>query len=514
MEYVVDRSLKEVVKGSGIVFFGRVFAMGVNFLSTVLIIKYFTLTEYGIYSLLIAFLPFFVAFSTLGLHLGTPRQISYFKGKNEPKVRNVINSSLQISIVVAIILSVILYLSSNFLSNTVFHSTVFSQPLKISSIAIPFYVLMIIIVSIYRGFNRVDVKVYFLDILRAVFFLSFLTSIIIFALSFMELIYAYVLSFVIACLVLTFYTMRTPLPIKIEKKSVLRPRGKELLAFSLPLLVNVMLNMVLMWGGTVILGYFKSLDVVGLYSGAFILAAYILFVLTSTESIYLPIASQLYSRNLIEELRRTYQVLTKWIFSAALPTFLILFLFPELILSFLFGLNYIPASLALRILTLGFIFPVLLGLNTISLLVLGKTRLIMYIGLIGALVYIGLNILLIPLLGIEGAALASTSSYIIVNLISSTKLYQFEKIHPFSKNYLKLIVNSFLLMSLIYIVSSFIKIEFWMLPIFLIVFLSIYFVLLFLTRSVDKEDIDLLLALEKNLGVNATTIKRILKKFV
>jgi len=514
MEYVIDRSLKEVVKGSGIVAFGRIFAMGINFLSTVLIVRYFTQKEYGIYSLLIALLPFFVAFSTLGFHLGAPRQISYFRGKNEEKVRRVINSSLQISIVLAIIFSVVLSLSSNLLSNVVFHSTEISQPLKILSIAIPFYVLVVIFGSIFRGFNRVDVKVYFLDILRAALFLSSLVFIIVFTLSFIELIYAYVLSFALTCLALIFYTIRTPLPIKIEKKFALCPSGRELVIFSLPLLVDVMLKMILMWGGTVILGYFKPLDFIGLYSGALLLTAYILFVLTSTEAIYLPIASQLFSKNLIKEMQRTYQVLTKWIFSAAFPTFLILFLFPDLVLNFLFGANYISASLALRILTLGFIFPVLLGLNTISLLVLGKTRLIMYIGLIGALVYIGLNIILIPPFGIEGAALASTFSYILVNLVSSTKLYQFTKIHPFSKNYIKLIGNSFILMAVIYIVSSVIKMEFWMLPVLLILFLSAYFMLLFLTRSVDKEDIDLLLALEKNMGVNAEIIKKILRKFI
>ena len=84
--------------------------------------------------------------------------------------------------------------------------------------------------------------------------------------------------------------------------------------------------MILRWGNTLILGYFKTAELVGLFNGASLLASFITTVLTAAGFIFVPIASKLFSKNLMNEMRRTYQILTKWIFSAALPLFFILFL--------------------------------------------------------------------------------------------------------------------------------------------------------------------------------------------
>jgi len=514
MNYVVDQSLKKVAKGTGIVFIGMFIGKAIGLFSRIFIARNFTKTEYGIYSLALVLFSIFVTVSTLGLKEGTARQISYFRVRDKVKVRGIIISSLQIAIVASLLLSAILFLLSNIISDNVFHSPRLSKPLKIVSIAIFFSGLIYILTSIFRGFDRVDVKAYFEDILRNGLFLFSLIFIILFNLSFIVVIYAFTASFIITWIAYTFYAMRSPLPIKIEKSLAISPVGKELFFFSLPLLSILMLNMILMWGDNLLLGYFKTPAEVGLYNSAYPLAVLITFILSSTGFIYLPIASHLYSKNLIEEIGRTYQILTKWMFSASLPIFFVLFLFPESVLNFLFGPDYISASLVLRILTLGFMIDVFLGLNGHSLVVFGKTKLLMFICLAGALTNIILNIILIPPFGIEGAALASAFSYFTLNLLTSIKLYQLTNIHPFSKNNLKPIGISIILLILIYIVSSFINIKFWSLPIILIIYLLGYFILLLLTKSFDKEDIRLMLALEKRLGLNVTPIKKILKKFI
>nr|CCE70615.1 TPA: hypothetical protein PAB2422.2n [Pyrococcus abyssi GE5] len=48
----------------------------------------------------------------------------------------------------------------------------------------------------------------------------------------------------------------------------------------------------------------------------------------------------------------------------------------------------------------------------------------------------------------------------------------------------------------------------------LAVFLGVYFFLILLSRSVDKEDVELLLAVERKLGVDLKIIKKILRRFV
>jgi len=53
--------------------------------------------------------------------------------------------------------------------------------------------------------------------------------------------------------------------------------------------------------------------------------------------IYRPLATALYAQGKIEELKRVYQVLTKWIFLATLSLVAMMFLFPEATIELFFG---------------------------------------------------------------------------------------------------------------------------------------------------------------------------------
>jgi O-antigen/teichoic acid export membrane protein len=121
---------------------------------------------------------------------------------------------------------------------------------------------------------------------------------------------------------------------------------------------------------------------------------------------------------------------------------------------------------------------------------------------------------LIPSYGIIGAALASLFSYCMVNIFNSIRLYQITRIHPFTRNYVKPIIISIILLAIIYLFSSYIIIEIWMLPVILLLFFLIYGFLLILTRSFDKEDIDLLLNIERIAGLNLKSIKSLFRRFI
>ena len=57
-------------------------------------------------------------------------------------------------------------------------------------------------------------------------------------------------------------------------------------------------------------------------------------------------------------------------------------------------------------------------------------------------------------------------------------------------------------------------ISWWMLLVLFILYYSIFGLAILFTKSFDKEDIAMLLSMEKRLGLNLTTIKNILKKFI
>ena len=518
MSEIVTQSLQKIAKGTGIIFTGTIIGLLLAFVSRVIIVRYITQSEYGIFSLAFVLLTIFVMISTLGLASGVPRQIAYFRGeKDSKKVSGIVKSSIQIALVASIFSSILLFLLSDIISVKAFHSPELATPLKIFAIAIPFSVFITIFTSIFRGFDRVEPNVYFQNILRNVLLLPLLGIVILFGLSFIGVVYAYLASIALTCIAFAAYAAKKlPSSVKGEKNTNADSLRKELLFFSLPLLAVSILGMIMTWTDTLMLGYFKTPDVVGLYNTALPLVNLIPVVLTSMNFLYVPIASQLYSQNLIGELRRNYAILTKWMFALTLPLFLIIFLFPEAVLNILFGTRYIQADTALQILALGMFVNTFLGPNGATLIITGKTRFLMWTGLIGAIMNIALNIFLIPLFGIIGAAIASASSLAVINVLKSTWLYLLFRIHPFTKNYIKPILTSVLL---VFVIFTFVKnrfsvIPFWLLLVLLIIFMGAYGLSILVTKSFDKEDILMLLAIEERLGVDLTSIKDILKRFI
>ena len=515
MSEIVNQSLQKIAKGTGTIFIGSLLGLFLAFIGRLIIARYWTESDYGVFSLALVMLNICVIISALGLQNGVSRSIAYARGKNEcEKIQGLISSSLWLALAGSLILCLILFFTSEAIAIKIFHEPTLIVPLKIFAIAIPFFTLTNVLVSTFLGFGRVHAKVYFQDILGNVFFLILLLVVILFNLSFIEVFYAYMISLAILCLILVIYAIKH-LPIRITFKPPANPIAKELLFFSLPLLGVAMFQMIITWTDTLMLGSFKSSAEVGMYNVALPLAQLIGIPMAALLPIYGPITAGLYAQNSVPELRRNYAILTKWIFSATLPLFLLLFLFPEIVLNFLFGANYMLASQALRILSLGFIIVNLLGPNGTTLMAVGETKFLMWAIVVAACMNIALNTILIPQWGIIGAAAATTASLTLHCIIRHVKVHSILGVTPLTKNLLKPMISSISIIFIIYLlVGHFLSVTFWMLPLLFILFYAVYFMAILFSRSLDQEDIMVLLEIEKRMGLNFSKIKNVIKKFI
>jgi O-antigen/teichoic acid export membrane protein len=262
------------------------------------------------------------------------------------------------------------------------------------------------------------------------------------------------------------------------------------------------------------IGYFRSSYEVGVYNVAFILASLILIFVTSMGSLYMPITSKLYIRKQLEELRKIYAISTKWCFVGCFPFFCVLFLFPKLILEFLYGESYIIASLPLQILAIGMLTSCLTGPNFHTLIATGRTNLIVRSYLVGGATNFLLNILLIPSIGILGAAIASAFSIALVNMLLSWGLYKIIDINPLTRTYGKVLISSTAILLCIYLLSKSIYSSniFMVAGIFLLISLM-FLSLMLVTRSFDSEDLAILFEFERITGRDFSAIKRYFIKY-
>jgi len=514
MTEVVDEALRKVAKGTVIFLIGTLIYWLLEFICRVIIARGTTQTEYGLFSIGYVLLNIFVIIATAGLDSGTSRYIAYFRGREDNKVSSIVYSSLQLVLISGIICSFFAFFFADIISQKIFHNNELSVVLKIFAVAIPFLVLSNMLSSIFRGFDSVKEKVYFHDVLMSVLRVSFISAALLMGYKFSGIIYAYLLSIVTATTAFIIYAIKK-LPKSVKNMPNIAPMRKELLYFSLPLLATSALGILMSRVDTLMLGYFKTADIVGLYNAAHPIAQFISVALSSMLFIYIPIATQLYSKNLIVEMNRNYVILTKWISSVTLPLFLIFFLFPSRILNILFGADYVQARTALQILALGYFIGNLTGPNGATLIVVGETRFLMWASLTGTTLNVILNILLIPSHGIIGASIASVISLTLINILRCWRLHSLFNIHFIDKNVLKPVILSIALIFVVaFIFKNLVTATAWALIFLFVIFIFIHFITILFTKCVDEEDINMLLALEERTGFDFKKVRKMLKRFV
>ena len=228
MSEILNQSLQKVAKGSILILIGTGIGMLLGFAGRIILVRYITLGEYGIYSLALTILGILGTIAALGLSEGSARQIAYYKGKGDTlKIRGIVSSSIQLSLTASIVLSIVCFFASGFISTEIFHNSELSTPLRIFSFTLPFVTLITILASIFRGFDRVDVRIYFQNILMGALSLALLGGVIVLKLSFLGVLYAYVATTVLTCIALVIYTMKR-LPVPIRGKVAANPEGKKL----------------------------------------------------------------------------------------------------------------------------------------------------------------------------------------------------------------------------------------------------------------------------------------------
>jgi O-antigen/teichoic acid export membrane protein len=514
--FVISKSLQKVAKSSSIVFIGSMLSLIPLFLARIIITRVWTKSDYGLYSLAIAILSISMVVSTLGLIQGVSRNIAYARGKKEySKISNLISASIWFSLITSIFISSVLFLFSEQISLKIFHEPALITPLKIFALAVPFTALINIYVSIFRGFDQIKPYVYFQQILLRVLFPIFFLVVVILNLPFVYIFIAHTTSIFITLIVLIIYSVRKAHTFAFFSLKFIRSTvSKDLLIFSLPLLLSAILSSLLHITDTLMLGSLKNTAQVGLYNAALPSAHFISFPLAALLMIYIPVFTGLYAKNKHGEIRRNYMILTKWLCSATLPLFAVLFLYPEQSLTFLFGSTYASSADALRILSLGFMLNNLVGPCGASLVGIGKSRFVMYASLSMVILNFTLNATLIPYFAIIGAAVATMTSSISINIIQSLKLYSLIGAISISKNLVKPLVVSLALFGLFYLIlQDFINIRPWMVLIILVFFYLIFIVSVLITKSLDQEDLKMLQILEAKTGRKSKILRRLILRF-
>ncbi|MCP1188538.1 MATE family efflux transporter [Priestia flexa] len=167
---------------------------------------------------------------------------------------------------------------------------------------------------------------------------------------------------------------------------------------------------------TIMLGQMIDMKTVGIFQISTQIATFMTMILIIFDTAFAPQISKLYHSGQHEKLREMYVKCTRLLGLIALAALLFLVTFSDFILS-IFGQEFPEGQMVLILKLLGQFINVAVGSVWLMLSMTGRPKFHIYGNLLACSLNIGLNFLLIPHYGMNGAAFASMIAIMVTNII-------------------------------------------------------------------------------------------------
>jgi O-antigen/teichoic acid export membrane protein len=194
-------------------------------------------------------------------------------------------------------------------------------------------------------------------------------------------------------------------------------------------------QIVVVWLDILLVGALLSRYDAGVYGAVSKLAVVGSFALEGTRLAIGPQLSGLMARKELARTADLYQSATRWLMMASWPMYVLFLIFPAVVLG-LFGHRYAVAGTAsLGVLSVAMLINLATGNVTVVLLMGGKSSWNVLNALGALVVNVGLNLLLLPRIGILGAAIAWGASIVLDNVAAVIEVWLLLHLRPFGPGY-------------------------------------------------------------------------------
>lgn len=262
---------------------------------------------------------------------------------------------------------------------------------------------------------------------------------------------------------------------------------KPYLIFSLPLIPFTISWIIMSSGDRYIIGYFLGPTQVGIYSASYVIGSVISFLYTPISLVFLPTITKLYEEK-SDELRTHLKFTFKLFLLLALPALFGVSALSQPLLMLLTTSTFTGTFFIVIFVAIGDLFFGFSNIFSNILMLSKKTKLISASYLVSAVINVLLNLILVPLIGITGAALSTLSTFFILFLLMDFFSSKEMSIDWDPKFTVKCIFASIIMVLFLF------KFNFTGLKIIISIFLGIiiYFIVLIVIKGIGKEEYMLL----------------------
>jgi len=396
--------LRKFVSDVGVTFIASAIGMLLGFPITVILGRYLGADDLGLYRIVNTIFGTIMLFVTIGIPAAIIKYVAEFRG-NDEKLEQIVSAGLITSILLGLISFVSIYLSAGLFANF-FHMPELSGLLKILAFAFPFSIVTNMLLGLLNGLREMT-KNAWISIIQSASMLV-LTFLLVFNYGVNGAVVGIVFSYILSTLLLIFVQKISNLTF-----SNFFDNSIQLINFGSKTVLSNAINLINYQADILMIGYFMTKTDVGVYSIAVMFAKLIWILPDSIQRITFPLISEYHAKKMNESIHILVDKCMKYscLFLVFCTTFFIFF--GNKVISLVFGAEFEHSYFPLIILLIGTVlYGVTKSVGSIFASV-GKVTLVYKIPLVSAISNIILNYVLIPVYGINGAAVATTISFVV-----------------------------------------------------------------------------------------------------
>jgi O-antigen/teichoic acid export membrane protein len=431
----VHASTRKQIRGSSLLFGGRLISLGVNFLTQVLIVRYLSKADFGIFAYGLTLVAMVEGIATIGMDKAVPRFLPIYQERDEyPKVFGTM--LLAVSSVLVMGLAIVLVCIGLQGSSDGTERTVVLIMLLLG----PVMALDTMLLSAFAVFSKAKAIFWRKYVVAPGLQLSAIVLVMLGDAGVEKLAIGYVSAGALGLVVYTGLLLRQlqtdGILARFERRALDFP-VREIYAFALPLVAVDLMFVVQNTANIVMLKHFGSAVDVANYRVILPAAKLNMIVMTSFTILFTPLAARLYARDDRDGIRDLYWRTAAWMAVFSFPVFAMTTVSSEPLTTTLFGQRYEGSAVILSLLSIGYYFNAALGFNGLTLRVFGLVRYSVVIAVVALVANLVLNLLLIPPHGAVGAGIATCASLVFHNILKQAGLRKGTGISVFDPQHLR-----------------------------------------------------------------------------
>ena len=432
-----SRDIATIAQGGSALLLASAFGNGLNYAFGIFLARTLGAEEFGLFGLALTIFNMVTLTVVLGMDIGATKFVSHHLVEGQHgKARESIIAASSIAFGSGLVAAIVLMVLAHPIAVTLYDKPNLVQSLLFLSAAIPLATLTIVLISTLQAYQTVRYTILIKYLWEPIGKFILAGGLLWAGFQLLGVLISILIVFAVSA-ALSINALRQLAFGRLDCLFAWNWREARLLvSFCLPLFVSKIFGVVAPRSDILILGYWASVEEVGVYLAAFQTAAIMSLVLSAFDTSLGPILSRAWSQQDQARMRDSYQAVSRLSIMTALPIFCCLLLFSSEILR-VFGAEFVGGRWALMILALGQVFNTATGSANTVLLMSGQSRLVMTNTVVMGVVLLAATAVIIPFWGITGAALTAATIFILTNVIRVSQVWRLHHVQPYSMDLAK-----------------------------------------------------------------------------